>query len=70
MSSIPEKVKTPVFAGQGRIEWCKKEVPQPQAGQILLQVRATRRHLDDITAWKNAHPELKPCKHLLCGGKA
>lgn len=38
--TIPAMMRVPRFAGQGRIEWDEKPVPQPQAGQLLLQVRA------------------------------
>lgn len=38
--TIPAMMRVPHFAGQGRIEWDEKPVPQPQAGQLLLQVRA------------------------------
>lgn len=37
---IPEMMRVPRFAGQGRIKWDEKPVPQPQVGQLLLQVRA------------------------------
>jgi threonine 3-dehydrogenase len=38
--TIPATMRVPRFARQGRIEWDEKPVPQPQAGQLLLQVRA------------------------------
>src|ERR1035438_2943145 len=38
--SIPSNCKIPVFAGNKQIKFGEKPVPQPGAGQLLLQVQA------------------------------
>ena len=40
MSSIPESVVVPLFAGNGQIKSISRSVPSPGTGQLLLQVKA------------------------------
>jgi threonine 3-dehydrogenase len=39
-SFIPAVMQVPIFAGGGKITFQKKSVPQPGAGQLLIQVKA------------------------------
>lgn len=36
----PSRMRVPHFAGEGRIDWTEKPVPEPGPGQLLVRVRA------------------------------
>ena len=40
VSVVPQVMRVPKFVGQAKIEFAEKPVPQPGAGQLLLQVKA------------------------------
>jgi threonine 3-dehydrogenase len=40
VKEVPQTMKVPLFAGQGKIEYGEKQVPIPGPGQLLLEVKA------------------------------
>lgn len=38
--TVPSTMAVPVFAGEGRIDWAERPVPEPGPGQLLVRVAA------------------------------
>lgn len=50
----------PQFMGAGNIRWIEKAVPEPGAGELLLQVRANALCGTDRYQYKNGSPDVTP----------
>ena len=40
MTTVPDTMTVPKFVGEGKIDWADVPVPEPGAGQLLIEVRA------------------------------
>jgi Threonine dehydrogenase and related Zn-dependent dehydrogenases len=60
LPNIPAAMRSPIFAGQGRVEWVEKTVPSPGPGQLLLQSKANALCGSEKGFYLNGSAELTP----------
>ena len=58
--TIPAMMTVPRFVGGGKIEWAEKPVPQPGAGELLVQVKANALCGSERGQFYNGSPNVTP----------